>query len=402
LTVIQRATPAPTSVGTGGRTFLSRGFNWEESAFMHIDAIELFRVSMPMKSVWRTAFGEESAIDSVFVRLLANGVEGWGETAPYRLPHYSPEWAKAAFELMRDALAPQLVGREVESGAELQRLLRVFKGNHFAKAGLDNAWWDAAAQQAGQPLWRYIGGTGPAATVGADIAVMENIDDLIATIGVSLQAGFERVKLKFRPGWGLEMVRQVREAFPKAVLHVDCNSGFTLEDLPMFEALDKLGLAMIEQPLAHDDLIDHARLQSRLRTPLCLDESITSLDRARKAIDIKACGWINLKPGRVGGLTPAIAIHDYCAERNIPCWVGGMLESAVGQGPALALATLPNISYPSDVFPSDRFYEQDVSEPEVVLSGPSQITAPDAPGHGFRPVPRRLSRCTVERALVRA
>lgn len=367
---------------------------------MRIEAVELYRVSMPMKAVWRTAFGEETHIDSVLVRLQAEGAEGWGETAPYRLPNYSPEWAGAAFALMRDAMAPRLVGREVGSGAELQELLRPLKGNHFAKAGLDNAWWDTAAVLADEPLWRFIGGTGPTVQAGADIPVLDGVGELLDSIGTALAAGFRRVKLKYRPGWGVDVVRRVRETYPDAVMHVDCNSGFTLGDMQMFRDLDALGLAMIEQPLAHDDLIDHARLQAELRTPLCLDESITSLDRARKAIDIGACGWINLKPGRVGGLTNAIAIHDHCRDRGIPCWVGGMLESAVGQGPSIALATLPNNKYPADVFPSDRLYAEDMSAPDVVLSGPSEVTAEDAPGHGYRPVAERLRACTVERALV--
>lgn len=368
---------------------------------MHIEEIELFRVAMPMKEVWRTAFSDEENIDSVIVRLVADGFEGWGETAPYRLPQYSPEWAGGAFALLRDCLAPLLVGREVDSGPALQALLRGFKGNPFAKAGLDNAWWDAAAKRAGQPLWRFLGGAEPQVTVGADISVMNDLDALVETVRKVQAAGFKRTKLKFRPGWGLEMVARVREAFPEAVIHVDCNSGFTLEDLPMFRELDKFGLAMIEQPLAHDDLIDHARLQAALETPLCLDESIVSLDRARKAIEIGACGWINLKHGRVGGLTNAIAIHDLCAERGIPCWVGGMLESAIGQGPSLALATLGNIHYPCDIFPSSRFYTRDVAEPEITLSGPSEVRASDAPGHGFRPVPERLAQCTLEHSVIR-
>lgn len=369
---------------------------------MRIEEIELFRVAMPMKEVWRTAFSDEHNIDSVIVRMVADGHEGWGETAPYSMPRYSPEWAGAAYMLLRDCLAPMLLGRDVDSGQTLQELLRGFKGNPFAKAGLDNAWWDAAARRAGQPLWRFIGGTGARVTVGADISVMNDLDALIEAVGRAQDAGFRRTKLKFRPGWGLEMVARVREAFPDAVLHVDCNSGFTLDDLPMFRELDRYGLAMIEQPLAHDDLIDHARLQQALQTPLCLDESIVSLDRARKAIDIGACGWINLKHGRVGGLTQAIAIHDLCAARGIPCWVGGMLESAIGQGPSMALATLPNIGYPCDVFPSSRFYAEDVAEPEIVLSAPSEIEAPGTPGHGFRPVPERLAGCTLEHCLMRA
>lgn len=368
---------------------------------MRIEEIELFRVAMPMKEPWRTAFSEEVAIDGILVRLRMEGVDGWGETAPYRRPQFSPEWADGAFALMRDVFAPELVGRDIETGSALQARLLPFKGNPFAKAGLDNAWWDARARLAGEPLWRFIGGGGPTVTVGADIAVMDDIDALVAAVGRAREAGFQRTKLKFRRGLGVAMVARVREAFPDAVLHIDCNSGFCLDDLPMFRELDGFGLAMIEQPLAYDDLLDHARLQRELATPICLDESIVSVDRARKAIDIDACRWINIKPGRVGGLTNAIDIHDHCRERGVPCWVGGMLESAVGQGPALALATLSNMRYPADVFPSKRLYEDDLSAPEIVLSGPSEVTASEMPGHGYRPVPERLERCTLQHALVR-
>lgn len=367
---------------------------------MRIDEIELFRVAMPMKEPWRTAFSEETAIDGIFVRMRGEGQDGWGETAPYRLPQFSPEWAPGAFALLRDAFAPALVGETIESGAALSARLRQFKGNQFAKAGLDNAWWDLHARLLGKPLWEVIGGREPRIEVGADIAVMDDLGQLVCAVENAVKAGFRRVKLKFRRGWGVDMVARVRKACPETVIHVDCNSGFTLDDLAMFKELDRFNLAMIEQPLAYDDLIDHARLQKELRTPICLDESITSVDRARKAIDIGACGWINLKPSRVGGLTEAIAIHDHCAEKNIPCWVGGMLESAVGQGPALALSTLSNIGYPCDIFPSDRLYSEDISEPEIVLSGRSQITAPSTPGHGFQPNMERLRKCTLEHAVI--
>lgn len=367
---------------------------------MLIDEIELFHVAMPLKAPWRTAFGEETAIDSILVRLRGEGEEGWGETAPYRLPQFSPEWASGAFALLRDVMAPALIGKRIDRAEVLQRELAPLKGNHFAKAGLDTAWWDLAAKLAGKPLWKMIGGKGPDAIVGADIAVMDDLDELVSAVGKAQEDGFQRTKLKFRRGWGLEMVARVREAFPDAVLHVDCNSAFTLDDIAMFRELDRFGLAMIEQPLAYDDLIDHARLQAELNTPICLDESITSVDRTRKAIDIGACGWINIKPGRVGGLTNAIAIHDLCAARDVPCWIGGMLESAVGQGPALALSTLPNVKYPCDIFPSDRLYQTDLSEPEIVLSGPGRITASDQPGHGYWPNSERLTRVTRAYAAV--
>lgn len=369
---------------------------------MQVNSIDLFRVSMPMKATWRTAFSEMSAIDSVFVRLDLNGAVGWAETAPYSAPNYCAEWADGAFDVLRDWLAPALVGKRVPDGDTVQALLKPFKGNQFAKSALDIAWWDASARLDGKPLWQAIGGRSPTVTVGADISVQDDIEMLAGEVGRALEAGFARVKLKFRPGMGAETIQALRQRFPEAVMHIDCNSGFTLDDLALFHELDRCGLAMIEQPLAHDDLIDHARLQRELQTPLCLDESIVSIDKARKAIEIDAGRWINLKVSRVGGLTNAIAIHDLCQDRNIPCWVGGMLESAVGQGPSLALATLHNIKYANDIFPSARFYDEDVSEPEITLSGSSTVTAPGRSGHGFAPNPERLRQCTIRHTRVTA
>lgn len=367
---------------------------------MQVNSIDLFRVAMPMKSVWRTAFSEMSDIDCVLVRLDLDGAVGWAETAPYAAPNYCGEWADGAFDVLRDWLAPALVGRKVPDSGVLQGFLKSFKGNQFAKSALDIAWWDARAKLDGKPLWQFIGGTSPKVTVGADIPVQDDSDSLIGEIAAALDAGFVRVKLKFRPGMGADTIRAVRRRFPDTVMHIDCNSGFTLDDLPLFRELDQCGLAMIEQPLGHDDLIDHANLQRELQTPICLDESIVSLDKVRKAIEIGAGRWVNLKVGRVGGLSNAIAIHDLCQHHQIPCWVGGMLESAVGQGPSLALATLPNIAYPNDIFPSARFYQQDLSEPEITLSGPSAVTAPDRPGHGFGPDPQRLEHVTIRHTRV--
>jgi O-succinylbenzoate synthase len=219
-------------------------------------------------------------------------------------------------------------------------------------------------------------------------------------VGGAVSAGFKRVKLKYRPGWELDMISAVRGAFPDLTVHVDCNSAYTLADAEMLEKLDAYDLAMIEQPLAHDDLIDHAELQRRIETPICLDESITSADKARKAIAIGACRWVNIKPGRVGGITNAVAIHDLCRDAGVPCWIGGMLESAVGASHCLALATLPNVKYPSDVFPSDRFYTTDLAEPAMALSGLSMMTPRDVPGVGAEPNAERLRELTVEQATL--
>jgi O-succinylbenzoate synthase len=367
---------------------------------MLIDRIDLYRVAMPLLSPWRTAYGEDDVVESVLVKMYSGDLIGWGEASPLKTPTYSPEWAAGVFTVARNWLAPRLVGQRLSDGKQLQQLLTPIKGNHFAKGGLDLAWWDLWARKQDQPLYRVLGGQRPAVTVGADFGVMDSVPALLRNIEEAVGQGFQRVKLKFRPGWDLPVVREVRRAFPDLVLHVDCNSAYRLEDAPLFGALEEFRLAMIEQPLAHDDLLDHAALQKRLRTPLCLDESITSVDRARQALAVGACRFINVKPGRVGGLTNALVIHDLCRQQGVPCWVGGMLESAVGVSHGIALATLPNFTYPADVFPSSRFYRQDLAEPDIVLSGPSQVSALERPGIGTVPEQKRLARMELDHAVV--
>lgn len=355
---------------------------------------------MPLIYPFRTAFGNDDRIESLLVKMNAEGAYGWGEATPWQSPGYTYECARTAFLIVKDFLAPRLVGREIPSGAALQQLLAPVNGNLFAKASLDLAWWDLAAKQQQTPLYKLLGGTRAQIDVGADFGIMESVDLLIQTIQEAEAAGFKRVKLKYRPGWEIDMIAAVRSAFPRMVFHVDCNSAYTLADRSMLVQLDGFDLAMIEQPLMNDDLIDHATLQKELKTPICLDESITSAAKARKAIAIGACGWINIKPGRVGGLTHALAIHDVCAEAGIPCWVGGMLESALGASHCLALASLPNFQYPNDIFPSDRFYREDISKPEMKLSGPSQMTLSEQPGCGVEPNNELLEKFTIEHARV--
>lgn len=362
---------------------------------MKISAIRIVRVAMPLVYPFRTAFGNDAVIESVLVQLSAGNRCGWGEAASWRAPAYCPECAATQFLISRDFIAPLLLGQEIVSGRELQERLRIIKGNPFAKAAFDLAWWDLFAKTQNQPLWRVLGGRQPVVDAGADFGIMDSIGELLDVIAGANAQGYKRIKLKYRPGWDLPMIRTVRAAFPHAVIHIDCNSAYSLADLEMFKELDQYGLAMIEQPLAHDDLVDHATLQRQLRTPLCLDESITSVDKARQAIEIGACRWVNIKHGRVGGLTNAVEINRICAEKGVPCWIGGMLESAVGQASAVTLATLDNIQYPSDIFPSSRFYRQDLGTPAMVHSGPSQFTASELPGIGVAPdekLLRKLSR----------
>ena len=368
---------------------------------MKIDRIELFHVAMPLISPWRTAYGEDAAVQSVLCRMSSGSLDGWGESAPLAAPCYSPEWAGGIFAVARDWLAPAMVGGDVATAQELQARLAIYKGNPFAKALLDTAWWSLECQRTGLPLHQALGATRDEVPVGADFGVMDSLDALLESVVQAVADGFPRIKLKFRPGWDLEMLRAVRRQHPDHTIHIDCNSGYRLDDLPLFRELDQYSLAMIEQPLEHDDLVHHARLQSEIRTPVCLDESISHPRHAQKAIELRSCRYVNVKPGRVGGLTPAVAIHDLCRAAGIPCWVGGMLESATGAAACVALAMLDNFTYPADIFPSRRFYREDLSDPPLELhksaAGVQSIRALDELP---KPHPQRLQKLTLQQAVV--
>ena len=334
---------------------------------MRIDRIELFHVAMPLIYPWRTAYGEDADVHSVLCRITSGSVDAWGESTPLAAPCYSPEWAGGIFAVNRDWLAPAVIGKEISSGDQLQQQLAVFKGNSFAKAVLDTAWWALESKLTGQPLHRLLGATRDTAPVGADFGVKDSLDELLSGIGQAVDDGYPRTKLKFRPGWDVDMLKEVRRQFPDHTFHIDCNSGYRLDNVDMFRAIDEFGLAMIEQPLQHDDLIDHAALAKQIQTPVCLDESLTTVRRAQQAADLQSCRYFNIKPGRVGGLTIAKKIHDVGQNAGIPSWVGGMLESACGVGFCAAFAMLDNHTYPADIFPTSSFYKEDVCDPPLEL-----------------------------------
>jgi len=378
------------------------GLLHEGGVTMRIEQIDIHHVAMPLLAPFRTAFGDSDTFESVLVRMVGDGEQGWGEAAPWSPPCYSSEYAAGVLNVVKAFLGPLVLGKDISSGDQLQQTLSSIKGNQFAKATLDLAWWDLFARTRGEPLWKTIGGEGPAVDVGNAFGVEESTDRLLDKIGGAVGAGFKRIKLKYRPGWEVDMVRAVREAFPDTVFHIDCNSAYTMKDLPMFKELDEYGLAFIEQPLAHDDLLDHAQLRREVRTPICLDESIISPDKAEKAVRIGACDWVNIKHGRCGGLTNSLAIHEICRKGGVGNWIGSMGETAVGNGFSIALATLGNVKYPADVMTSDRFYKEDLSEPPVVLSGPSQVSALEVPGIGFVPNAERLKEQALQQASLRA
>ena len=361
---------------------------------------------MPLLQPWRTASHEFPAIDSLLVKLTSGELEAWAESCPFGAPNYSPEYAAGAFAVLRDWLAPALVGAEIDSGELLQHRLSHYKGNHFAKAALDMAWWVLEARRVGRPLHALLGGRRDRVEVGADFGVMDSLDDLVAAVDDAVRGGVRRVKLKFRPGWGINMLEAVRSAFPDLTVHIDCNAAFRLADLDLLRAVDRFGLAMIEQPLQYDDLLDHAKLQAQIDTPVCLDESIVSARGAAQAIELGSCRYVNVKPGRVGGLTVAKSIHDLCRDAGTGCWVGGMLESGVGAAICVALATLDHFAYPSDIFASSRFYAEDLAEPAVSFESSDdrgwRAVAADAAGIAPVPKPDLLEQLTADRFVIEA
>ena len=352
---------------------------------MQIDKISVYRVRTPLLTPFRTAFGNDAEIEAIMVRIVSGDNYAWGEASPWEYPAYSSESGAGCFLAATKFMAPLLLGKNINSGDELQKVLSCIKGNQFAKAAFDLAWWNLQAKLDNLPLWKKIGGKSPDVDCGEDFGVEESIERLLERMDDAAAAGFKRIKLKYRPGWELNMLKPVRERFPSLPIHIDCNSAYTLKDIDMFKELDKFNLEMIEQPLMHDDLLCHAELQKQLKTPICLDESITSPEKAEKAVKLGACGFINIKPGRVGGITNALKIHDIAQAAGIPCWIGGMLESSVGAHFCIALATLPNIKYPSDIFATDRFWARDLGKPQMKLSGKSKFRAPDTIGAGAEP-----------------
>ncbi|HHW32104.1 MAG TPA: o-succinylbenzoate synthase [Clostridiaceae bacterium] len=362
---------------------------------MRIDRIEVYYVKNPMISPWRTAYGEDADIYSILVKMCSDEHSGWAEASPLFAPTYSPEFAYGVYHLVCKMFAPLIIGKDIESAQEINNILSVFKGNPFAKSALEMAWWVLKANMEKKPLHKLLGGSSDEVEVGADFGITDNIDELLVKIQGAVSAGFKRVKLKVKPGKDIDVLREVRKNFPNHTFHIDCNSGYTLDDLPLFKEIDKFGLAMIEQPLYHMDLIDHAKLQKAIETPICLDESCNSIYAAQKAIELGSCKYINIKPGRVGGISNSLEIIRMCEEAGIGNWIGGMLETSIGAGICIELATLNNMTYPSDLFSSDTYYKKDISFEPIVYSSPGKMKPSQVPGTPYLPDPAILKERTI-------
>lgn len=366
---------------------------------MRIDRVELRHVRMPLLRPFETSFGSEAERDCIIVRLDAEGLVGWGECAADRWPGYSYETVGTAWHFLEEFAIPRLLAEPIGGPSELRARLRDLKGHCLARAGLEMALWDLAGKATSRSLADLLGGTRRRVEVGVSIGIQPDIRTLVSIVDSYIRQGYCRVKLKIKPGRDVDEVRAVRREFPGLRLQVDANSAYSLEQAQVFEAMDDLDLLLIEQPLAEDDLIDHSRLQACLRTPICLDESIQGLRHARQALDIGACRVINIKPGRVGGLSEAVAIHDLCLARGVPVWCGGMLETGIGRAANLALASLPGFTLPGDISATDRYYEEDIAQPRFVLHADSTIAVPRKPGLGIEVVESVLERYSLRRAV---
>jgi o-succinylbenzoate synthase len=367
---------------------------------MRIDAIDVYWVRIPLAFVWKTSYADQHHTDTILVRMESDGQHAWGESCPPYIPAYSAEHTVATFHTVREHLAGRLAGQDIQSAPDLLHRIDFVKGNQFARAALEITWWVLEAKRQGVPLHVALGGKADAVAVGADFGIQDSLDTLMGKIQGAIDEGFPRIKLKFRPGWDLPMVEAVRSAFPRFTFHVDCNAAYSPADTDLFRKLDRYQLAMIEQPLADDgmSLINHADLQRAIATPICLDESAHSLAHVQAAIRLGSCKVVNVKVARVGGLSASRDIQSLCAEHDIPCWIGGMLESAVGGAICAELATLSNFTYAGDIFPSSYFYDNDLGKPEIELSGPGEVKTSAVPGIAQEPDPELLQRWTVAHA----
>ncbi len=351
---------------------------------MKIERITLRQIRMPLVHFFETSFSRTYARDIVLVEVQTDGASGWGEVTAGENPFYNEEWTGSAWPILRDYVAPRVLGREIEKPEDVYPLTAHIRGHKMARGGLETAVWDLAARMDGVPLWKKIGGGArPEIPCGVSIGIQDSVEQLLEKIAGELAAGYQRIKMKIKPGWDVDVIRQVRERFPAIKLMADANSAYTLADADHLRKLDDFYLMMIEQPLAHDDIIDHAELQYRLQTPICLDECIRSAHHAEQAVKLRACGIINIKLGRVGGFAEARRVHDVAQAASIPVWCGGMLEAGIGRAHNIALATLPNFVLPGDVSASQRYWKRDIIEPAVETTPQGTIVVRDEPGFGY-------------------
>ena len=370
---------------------------------LRIEQIALRKIRMPLVHFFETSFGRTTERRIIIVEVRSEGISGWGEVTCGENPFYNEEWTDSAWLIVRDFVAPRILGPRFETAADLAALVDHIRGHRMSRGGVEAAVWDLEARIQGLPLAKHIGG-GAFAEIpcGVSIGIQDSVPQLLKKIETELQAGYQRIKMKIKPGWDVDVVREVRREFPKIRLMADANSAYTLAEADRLKCLDEFDLMMIEQPLAHDEIVDHAALQAQLSTPICLDECIRTAHHAEQAIRMRACGIINIKLGRVGGFHEAKRVHDVAQAHGIPVWCGGMLESGIGRTHNIALSTLPNFVLPGDVSASKRYWKRDVIRPEVEVTPQGTIRVPEAPGFGYEIDFDFLNQVTVRQESINA
>jgi O-succinylbenzoate synthase len=351
---------------------------------MLIQQIKLIEINLPLVHFFETSFGRSYERRIILVQVTdADGAEGWGEVTCGETPSYSEEWTDSAWVTIEKILAPMVVGKQIETAAGIWDLMRKVRGNRMAKASIETACWDLEAKKLNVPLWRHLSGLRQEIDCGVSIGIQDSVEQLFDKIQTELDAGYKRIKIKIAPHWDFEVIKKVREKFGNILLMGDANSAYSLKDIELFKRLDEFNLMMLEQPLAHDDMLDHAKLQREIKTPVCLDESVKSPEDARKAIELKSCQIVNVKLGRVGGHAQAKLVEQTCRNADIPVWCGGMLESGIGRAHNIAMSTLAGFTLPGDVSASKRYWHEDIIKPEVEITSNGTIIAPEEPGLGF-------------------
>jgi len=367
---------------------------------MKIKSLEILHIHLPLKDTFETSFGKFNDRHLVILKGISDkGKVVYGEAPSLKGPFYSYETTSTTIHILKDFIAKRILNIDFKDIESVHKSMDFIKGHNIAKSGIDNLFYHLKSLEEGKSISQLIRGKRSFIESGVSIGIQDSTEELLAKIQQSLNRGYKRIKIKIKKGHDIEIVKKVRESYPDIFLMVDANSDYTLEDIPLLKQLDQFNLKMIEQPFSEEDIIDHSKLQKVMKTPICLDESISSVDDARVAIEINACKIINIKIARVGGLLPAIKIHDFCEKNKIPVWCGGMLESGVGQAFAIALASLNNFSIPGDVAPSDRYFVEDIISPPIKLNN-GEIKVPTTPGLGFEVDEDKIKKYLVERIKI--
>ena len=370
---------------------------------IHIDEVRIRLLRMPLVRFFETSFGRTTERNIVLIEVVQDGISGWGEVTAGEHPFFNEEWTLSAYEIVKEYVAPKLLGGKLEGAADVGKLSAGIRGHNMARGGVECAVWDLEARLRNEPLWKRIGGGAhEAIPCGVSIGIQDTVDELLERIDTELRAGYQRIKLKIKPGWDMDVLRAVRQRFPDIQLTADANSAYTLKDLEHLKRIDEYGLVYVEQPLSHDDIIDHAALQQSLKTAICLDECIRAPRHAEQAIAMGAARVINIKLGRVGGFANAKRIHDVAQAAGVPVWCGGMLEAGIGRAHNIAMASLPNFVLPGDVSASKRYWTRDIIQPEVTVDERGNIALPQGTGFGYAVDHDWLNKVTYVRETVHA